>query len=74
MKRCRTLDELRQRYGDPDHIIPAKDMEFWHYPLRAVGGFLYSIHVAVIDGRPDQTYLHMEPQDDVEGKLRESAR
>jgi hypothetical protein len=29
--------------------------------LRAVGGTLYSIHVAIIDGQPNQVYLHMEP-------------
>jgi hypothetical protein len=36
-------------------------MIFWHYPLDAIDSTLYSIHVAVIDGRPDQVYLHMEP-------------
>lgn len=61
MKRCRSLDELRTACGEPDHVVDAGDMMIWQYPLRVVGGMLYSIHVAVIDDRPDQVYLHMEP-------------
>ncbi len=62
MKRCPTAGELRRRCGDPDHIVAMEDMEFWHYPLRSVGGLLYSIHVAVTAaGRPTQVYLHTEP-------------
>lgn len=61
MRRCKTVDELRAKCGKPDHEIAAAGMTIWHYPLRAVGGTLYSIHVAVIDDRPSQVYLHMEP-------------
>jgi hypothetical protein len=61
MKRCRTLDELRVLCGEPNHKVVLDAMDFWHYTLRPIGETLYSIHVAVIDNRPNQVYLHMEP-------------
>jgi hypothetical protein len=61
MKKCQSTDELRSSFGPPDHEVSAGEIVFWHYPLRTLGTTLYSIHVAVIDNRPDQVYLHMEP-------------
>lgn len=61
MKSCNSLDEIRRRFGDPHHFDDAGDMVFWHYPLGVIDTMLYSIHVAVINERPEQVYLHMEP-------------
>ena len=64
MKRCRTLDELRTTFGEPTHKVDTGAMDFWHYHLSAVGDTRYSIHVAVIDNRPNQVYLQMDPIED----------
>ncbi len=63
MKQCRTEADLLKRCGEPDHRVSDGEVEIWHYPLRAIGGFRYSIHVAVTNSRPTQAYLHLEPQD-----------
>jgi hypothetical protein len=61
MKACRSLEQIRKRYGEPAHTVDAGDMVIWHYPLGLIDQQLYSIHVAVIDDAPNQAYLHMEP-------------
>ena len=61
MRCCKSVDELRAKYGNPDHEVAAGEVTIWHYPLRVIGDTLYGIHVAIIDGLPNQVYLHMEP-------------
>lgn len=61
MKRCSTSEELVKRFGRPVHRIEDAGTAIWRYPLKQIGGTLYAIHVAVIDGMPSHIYLHMEP-------------
>lgn len=59
MKRCRTPQELVRRFGEPDHKLEQEDVAIWHYPLKVIDGWLYAIHVAVMDGSVSQVYIHI---------------
>lgn len=61
MKGCATPEELLERCGKPERVFQGDDVDIWHYPLREIGGTVYSIHVAFTDGGPVQVYLHLEP-------------
>jgi hypothetical protein len=61
MKRCNSIAELVQKYGDAPHKVPQDGFEIWHYPLGAEAGMLYSIHVSVWPDQSSQIYMHLEP-------------
>ena len=61
MQRYPTASGLAARFGPPSHKMTHGDLEIWHYPLGFDSGQLYSIHVAVSDGRLSQVYLYFEP-------------
>jgi hypothetical protein len=61
MKRCRTVSELIDQFGEPAHTVQTEGMEIMHYPLGIKGGFLYSIHAVKSQDAISQVYMHMEP-------------
>jgi hypothetical protein len=61
MKRCRTMSELVDQFGQPAHRVQVDNVEILHYPLGITGGFLYTIHAVNSSGDLSQIYMHMEP-------------
>ena len=60
MNACSTVAELLDRFGEPPHRSGTGQKCIWHYPLRAAGGTLFSIHVSIAANKP-MAYLHVEP-------------
>ena len=63
MKKCKSVAELVQQYGEPGHKVLVDGLEIWHYPLGAESGMLYSVHVAVSPDQSSEIYMHFEPTD-----------
>ena len=61
MKRCCTVSELVDRFGEPAHKVQTGNLEILHYPLGIAGGFLYAIHAVNSQGAVSQVYMHTEP-------------
>jgi hypothetical protein len=67
MKRCRTVSELVDQFGQPAHTIQTGGMEIMHYPLGITGGLLYTVHAVHNHGSVSQIYMHMEPASEQRG-------
>jgi hypothetical protein len=64
MKRCTTLKELVERFGQPAHKIQTGEIEILHYPLGISDGLLYAVHAVSSQDAVSQVYMHMEPSHD----------
>jgi hypothetical protein len=61
MMRCNTTDELVRTCGPPEHKVPQRDEEIWHYPLGVVEGSLRSIHAVTSNRKVKEVYMHAMP-------------
>jgi hypothetical protein len=64
MKRCHTVKELVDQFGQPAHTVQTGSMEIMHYPLGITGGLWYTIHAFKSQDAVSQVYMHMEPASD----------